>query len=188
MKTSSKREIVVGSGAAESVCPWDFATKFLTKVADGWSTTARRRCECAAARGKVEFRNMVQFGPTDEDNNIFCPRKDRKFVLCHELRRGGVGFQKSRLERADASTAREHGFPRVGNHCAHKDVRPNEFWMDVLGAMETRSTRERGSLGRGQRQTSTKKEEEEPKRIDKSEEGGRMRNIGDTESPSRTGR
>ena len=88
---------------------------------------------------------MVQFGPTDEDNNSNCPRKDRNFVLCRELRQDGVGFQRAGLsgptQVPPASTV-----SRVGNQCAHKDVRPNGERIDVLGAVETRSTRERWSL------------------------------------------
>ena len=111
----------------------------------------------------TDFRNMVQFGPTDEDNYIFCPKKDRKFVFCRELRRAGVGFQRPGLsgptQVPPASTV-----SRVGKQCAHKDVRVNEERIDVLGVVETRSTRERWSLGRGERQTSTKKRRKKNRR------------------------
>ena len=139
----------------------------------------------------TDFRNMVQFGPTDEDNYIFCPRKDRKFVyVARFVRTGsafsGVGFQRPGLsgptQAPPASTV-----SRVENQCAHKDVRPNEERIDVLGAVKTRSTRVESGTRRAP-DVHEEEEEEEPKRIDKSEEGGKMRNIGDAESPSRTGR
>ena len=58
----------------------------------------------------TELRNMVQFGPTDEDNYIFCPRKDRKFVFMSRASSGRGRLSVGTLERADASTSSKHSF------------------------------------------------------------------------------
>ena len=136
----------------------------------------------------TEFRKMVQFGLTDEDNYIFCHRKDRKFVLCRELRRAGVGFQRAGLS-GPTQVPPASRVSRVGNQCAHKDVRPNEERIDVLGAVETRSTRNGGvwdeaSARRPRRRGGRRTEEDRQERRRWKD----MRNIGGTESLSRTGR
>ena len=108
-QTSGKEEIVVDSGAAESVCPWDWASEFPIKEVAwnqkrnfrnasggrmehygekkvccefaGPSTRSDARNPLASVARITEHGNIVHFGPKEEDNCIFNPGTEEKAMM-----------------------------------------------------------------------------------------------------------
>ena len=100
---------MVDSGAAESVCPWDWASEFPIKEVAwnqkrnfrnasggrmehygekkvccefaGLSTPVDARNPLASVARITEHGNIVQFGPKEEDNYIFNPGTEEKAMM-----------------------------------------------------------------------------------------------------------
>ena len=155
-QTSGKEEIVVDIGAAESVCPWDWASEFPIKEV-AWNQKRNIRnasggrmehygekvcCEFAGLSTPVNMKFQVSdarnplasVARITEHGNIvqFGPKEEDNYIFNPGIEEKAMMRRKGRNFVLDASfirkgsTFRGQALPRVGNKGSQKAVRPDE--------------------------------------------------------------